>query len=560
MVFKTDTLSISELLSGSNTFHIPTFQRAFSWTEVEAAQLFDDLCLAEDCGHNASRRSLTNGSYFLGSIIVGRGSDNGAYYLIDGQQRLITLTVILAILRDCLNAEEDQKALQVYIERPTNSLLFERSPRILLHPRWQEYFERWVVHPGGTRQLPEHHDDDVLEGLLGVIKRLREEFCIPRIPSTANVISLSRFVLTKTCVLMLTAQNMDDAYLLFRSVNTPGRPLSALDLIKSELLGETTHGSAANHRMAESWAEIEAEIGQEGLEDYVNTIADLVMPSDGESTLKTRVHALLHDRVHMTSFRSKLAAFVKSYANLSNATLAFGADSGRINRIVACLHNLPFEEWRPLALLYLSTNPSAAKAYDFFGYLNSLCLGICVLGTREPKRVKRFKEITALIVNGKDPFALSSPLFISDDERPSIKAKLRKGIKDVKFIRHLLLRINAEMQTEEIPIYFPDNITIEHVLPQKPAPRSERLKIFGDPTRRKQLCMCLGNLTILTGPANAEIGNSDFQKKKDLVFGVNGNQAFAMNNEIARKPRWDEQAILMRHESLLAVADKVLRL
>jgi hypothetical protein len=210
--------------------------------------------------------------------------------------------------------------------------------------------------------------------------------------------------------------------------------------------------------------------------------------------------------------------------------------------------------------LYLSSDPSAAKAYDFFSYLNALCLGLCILGTRAPKRAKRFQDIISLFVNGKNLFALSSPLFISDDERPTIKARLRNGIKDTKIIRHLMLRINAEMQTEEIPIYFPDNITIEHVLPQKPAPRSEWLQTFSDSARRKQLCLCLGNLTILTGPANSEIGNSDFQRKKDLVFGVNGNQAFAMNSDIARKTRWDEQAILARHESLLAIADKVLRL
>ena len=231
-----------------------------------------------------------------------------------------------------------------------------------------------------------------------------------------------------------------------------------------------------------TWAEIESDVGQERLEDYVNTIADLVMPLDGESDLKARVHALLHDRVHMTSFRSKLSAFVKSYANLSNATLDFGADSGRINRIVACLHNLPFEEWRSAALLYLSCNPSAPKAQDFFSYLNALCIGLCILGTREPKRVKRFQEFTSLLISGKDPFALSSPLFLSNNERATIKDKLRKGIKDVKIIRHLMLRINAEMQTEEIPIYFPDKITIEHVLPQRPASGSEWLNIFSDST------------------------------------------------------------------------------
>ena len=140
----------------------------------------------------------------------------------------------------------------------------------------------------------------------------------------------------------------------------------------------------------------------------------------------------------------------------------------------------------------------------------------------------------------------------------NIRTKLKQTIDPgCAYVKSLLLRINAEMQHDLVPMSFPDDISIEHVLPQTPAPRSQWKKVFPNQRRRKELCLSLGNLTILTQDINSAIRNSDFLVKKREIFGVSGNQSFALNQRIAATPLWDEAAITSRCE-LIDVADKVL--
>ena len=91
--FDTKNLSITQLFSDSNAFRIPLFQRPFSWGEENAAQLNDDL-------HTAWSGSLEG--YFLGPIVVSQSGHFAPFDVIDGQQRLATISILLAIFRDLL--------------------------------------------------------------------------------------------------------------------------------------------------------------------------------------------------------------------------------------------------------------------------------------------------------------------------------------------------------------------------------------------------------------------------------------------------------------------------
>jgi hypothetical protein len=198
---------------------------------------------------------------------------------------------------------------------------------------------------------------------------------------------------------------------------------------------------------------------------------------------------------------------------------------------------------------------------DFFRLLNALCIGLAILGTPRGKRVKRFTRLNERINSGADVLALDSELLLTNQERLEIRDRLSGPLTEkAKYLRALLLRMNAEMLPAEIPPYFPAKVTLEHILPQNPSRGSRWLRDFPNAKRRKELCYLLGNLTILTHPANSAVGNSDFSTKKTTLFGVNGNQAFAMNSEIVRRATWGERDILERQDIMLTLADRVMRL
>src|SRR5262249_54174586 len=167
-------------------------------------------------------------------------------------------------------------------------------------------------------------------------------------------------------------------YLLFRSVNTPGQPLSGLDLVKGELLGWDGPDNRDAIRLADAWDHIERGLGRDKLEAYVNTVLTLASPEYDGSDLKQGLRGILTDAVRMSEFRRNLAQFIRSYANLDNATLDYGADSQIVNRVVACFRGLPFDEWRPSALLWLTRSHSARSALSFFRALNALCLALVI--------------------------------------------------------------------------------------------------------------------------------------------------------------------------------------
>ena len=204
-------------------------------------------------------------------------------------------------------------------------------------------------------------------------------------------------------------------------------------------------------------------------------------------------------------------------------------------------------------------SPSARDALRFFQALNALCLGFTILGTVASKRKKRFDKINLRIKDGTPLSSASSELFLSTSERADIRAKLKAPIlPGNKYVKVLLLRINAEMQHSSIPPYFPEDVSIEHVLPQTPALRSRWKRVFPNQRRRKELCLSLGNLTLLTQDANSAIRNGDFTCKKRDIFGIEGNQAFALNQRIACAQDWDEDVILSRQDELLHVTERLL--
>jgi hypothetical protein len=127
--FETKTMTVGELFSGSNVFRMPIFQRPFSWEEETALELFGDV-------HQAMEKSGGPGSgeYFLGPIIIAKnGSPSSPLDVVDGQQRLVTLSAIFAILRDLLSQGPLQDELQDCLRRPQKALRgLPEQPRVRL--------------------------------------------------------------------------------------------------------------------------------------------------------------------------------------------------------------------------------------------------------------------------------------------------------------------------------------------------------------------------------------------------------------------------------------------
>ena len=111
--------SILTIFSGNNQYIIPPYQRQYSWQEEQCSELFEDL--------KRAFLEYSKDGYFLGNIIIAKNSDDkNKLEVIDGQQRLITLTLFIKVLLTQDNENDDLKKAVWLTDSRTKEIIEQR--------------------------------------------------------------------------------------------------------------------------------------------------------------------------------------------------------------------------------------------------------------------------------------------------------------------------------------------------------------------------------------------------------------------------------------------------
>jgi hypothetical protein len=562
--FDTKMVHIGDLFADANVFVMPPFQRPYCWDEETAAQLYDDIHTAMMRGAAERPGRKNRQEYFLGPIIITRGQMPGAFEVIDGQQRLATLTMLLAILRDALPADlEFAQELHKLIVRPAHRLRrFLESPRVILREKDQDRFFQWAQTEGGTGHLPEDELEENKPGarVRDAIARIIDEIGNPQ---DAYIRQLASFIVNNCYVIQITSRNIDDGYMLFRSLNSRGQPLKELDLARAELLGAPSPSPDIDMaKLAEFWAAAESRLGEAEFTNYMHSVLALVATRPEGRDLHDLMREVLGDQIKARNFRILLASVLKHSSKLDDGVMEFGDDSERIHRVLQCLRISPVKEWRSVAMPWLALSPSGYQTLQFFTALESLRLGLRILGKSSSQILRRLKSVAVEVVTQKDQvLKQAGSLRFTAQEQAQLRAVLTKPIGWKKgFLKDLLLRLNAQMLDTAIPIYFPDGVTIEHVLPRNPKADGPWLEKYPNAARRKHCTELLGNYALLTQPINSGAKNMDFKAKRSVYFGMKSAQSFPLTVELARYESWSQDELLARHERLVSLTFEMLGL
>jgi hypothetical protein len=111
-----------------------------------------------------------------------------------------------------------------------------------------------------------------------------------------------------------------------------------------------------------------------------------------------------------------------------------------------------------------------------------------------------------------------------------------------------------------IPIYFPEAVTIEHVLPRNPRNDGCWLQKYPNAARRQHCTELLGNYALLTQPINAGAKNKEFREKRTVIFGKTSSQSFPLTNDLIHYESWTEDELRARHEKLVNLSFEMLGL
>ncbi|MFN7103010.1 MAG: DUF262 domain-containing protein, partial [Pseudorhizobium sp.] len=138
--------TVYEVLGDRFLHEIPPYQRPYAWTDEEAKQLLADLVEAmDDAGEEP---------YFLGSLVLIKPAGQTIGQVVDGQQRLTTLTILGAVLRDLAGDEKERTALDSIVYIRLNEFLAQKEAvRVLAHEDDRLFFREAIQTPGATAKL-----------------------------------------------------------------------------------------------------------------------------------------------------------------------------------------------------------------------------------------------------------------------------------------------------------------------------------------------------------------------------------------------------------------------
>ncbi|MBN9260925.1 MAG: DUF262 domain-containing protein [Hyphomicrobium sp.] len=545
--------TLGKLLGPPHLFDVPAFQRAYSWTTEEAGQLIEDLLLALGEG---DAQASTSG-YFLGPILLLDGSSPNAqaggarsFQIIDGQQRLATLTVLACVLRDLVR--RDGHALPE-LDRMIGGGSEAGAPtrcRLQMRGSAQHTMATCIQAPGATLVEAARENLSESEALLLAVRDQFVEALADR--DTATLMRLAAFLHDACSVVVITSRDVDRAHRTFAALNNRGRPLERCDIINAELMDSVTGDELA--RLQRDWETLGTRLGA-SLEMLFSHVRAAV--GDVRAPVIAEIRRLATAAGGGAKFiDTVLMPFGHALADIQAAGHRGSPESAEINRRLRHLSWLPSTEWLPPLLLWWTRHHDDAHALAaFLARIDRLGFGMRVLGLGADKRQSRMQQLRTTIERGHALTLVGGPLDFSSEEMRNIRHNLRDLHRRSQLTCKLvLMRLESELAGDPGALDS-EGLTVEHILPQKPARTSMWRNWFADPEEREACTGSLGNLVLVPRALNERARNQDFERKHAIFFAENAPPLPRLTAELRDVKTWNATQIRAREERLLAILD-----
>jgi alkylated DNA nucleotide flippase Atl1 len=551
-------VSFLDLVQGEKQFQVPLYQRTYSWGSKQLAQLWRDL-LAQG---EAMADGAPAGTHFMGSVVITpsptlQAAGVNRWLLVDGQQRLTTLMLALAAIRDHGGSEADRIHRQYLVNefRQGNDHL-----RLLPTQADRDAYRAIVLRtPGTTATGAVAEAYQFFRTVLTSVDDPDDDQDIARIEQTIRA-GLS--------IVEITAERSDNVYRIFESLNNTGLQLSQADLLRNYLFMRLPSRGEDVYR--DVWLPMQNRLGAD-LEllvwlDLVIRGNDRAKQSDIYRAQQERLEKLPKTE---EAIEAEVAELARRSRHLERILHPSAEPDRRLAAAFARLRDWGAATAYPLIMHLLDLLDreitTSGDVADAMAYVESFLVRrmLCQVPTNNLNRV--FNSAPASIKE-QVPVAAAVRGYLSGRRRywPA-DAEVRRSIETKPFYwtgrgqqRTFVLRRLEESYGAPEPVDFSAaKLTIEHVLPQSPT--DEWLKILagevseeaGPEELHDLLVHTLGNLTLTA--ENAKLSNSPFQRKQDILQA----SALRMNREIADAPSWGKAQILQRAERL---ADRAIRI
>lgn len=550
---------IDKVFSNDFLFTIPLYQRPYAWTTEQAGELFYDLLTS--LGDSNEKIDEIN-PYFLGSIVLIKGDKPDAQ-VVDGQQRLTTITILLAALRSLVPSEIANELTTYLYQKGKAVVGIPNVYRLTLRERDAQFFQEYIQNESGINNLENLNNaklsdscKNIKENALFFVQRLRQ--------LTENtILRLTQFIITRCFLVVVSTPDIDSAYRIFSVLNNRGMDLSHADILKAEIIGKIPAEYQDNY--STKWEETEEKLGRDtfkSLFSHIRMIHGKVKPR--ESILKEFIKDV---KPSPTSYPQQfvdkiLLPCADAFYDINHQAYKSDRLAEEINQSFRWLHWIDNSDWIPPAIFYLSQNyHNPDLLVRFFSDLDRLASGLMVQRSNINERIERYSKLLQAIEKRQDLYTPDSPLQLQPKEQEQIVKILDEDLYLIRKIRlYILLRLDAAISEGKASYNFP-NITVEHVLPQNPSSNSEWMNSFPSQEVHDKYVHRIGNLVLLSSSKNAKAQNYEFTQKKQEYFTTKGGICnFALTTQVLIEKEWTPQVIDKRQKHLIEKLKEVWRL
>ena len=516
-ILNTRTINYLELIGNGRSYRVPPYQRDYSWSEEEWEDLWNDII---------ELRPEAEAVHYMGALVV-EGSNDREFLIIDGQQRLATLSLfalaVIARLKEMADAGIDSEANAERSQGLRNRFVGEKDPasltessRLYLNTTDDAFYQDYLVQlrqPLNPRGLPK--SNRLLWKCFSHFAERLDDLEGSESDGQALASLLSETIARQLVFILITVDDELNAYTVFETLNARGLELTTTDLLKNYLFSRV-RVTADLEALQRRWQQLIATVGQERFPGFLR----YHLLGEQPKVRSQRLFKLVRDRTRTAADVFALLDRLESRAELFAAVLdsshGYWIELPEARPYIRELNLFRVQQMMPLlfATWERFSREDFVRVLKLVSVISFRYTVVSGLNTNplEPGYHRAAKAVRdGQAQTPRAAFTLLKPLYV-DDARMKQDFALMGG--DMggrwgKLTRYILARLEADASGRACD-YETDPFTVEHILPQNPVDAWEESIPSG---LWEESIYRLGNLTLLESAANRRLVNAVYADK-----------------------------------------------
>jgi Protein of unknown function DUF262/Protein of unknown function (DUF1524) len=552
-------VTLAEVLSNGKRYIVPPFQRDYAWDKDEWSELWADLLEVH--------RAPSESNHYLGALVLQPTGVRSDSKIIDGQQRLVTLSILaLAVIQKIQqradrgedsenNLERVRLLREKFVSTKDSSSLQYRS-RLVLNDHDNPFYQTYLLQGGPPNRAPKGAEARLHRAFLFFAAELEKLFGASAVG--ADLASfLEDSVASRLRFIEILVEDDETAFTVFETLNSRGVALGAADLLKNFVFATASKGGQGDLDQARLWwDQIINLVPLEKISTFLFHKLSSQVPDMREKRVFTEVKKLVPARQHIFEFLRLAKEAAEIYSALSDPHGDFWSEFPASRRHVQVLEMLGVEQCRPVILAALPKLIDKPDKLDqFLRNLVVVSLRASVARVNTGDLQRSYHGVAYRIEQGelKSPLAIARALAMpSDEDFKNAFSQLSLDPKGPRkrLLRYLLSELEAGFGGQRIDFDSSD-ATVEHILPENPASGWDTFSLEA----RQRDVRRLGNLTPLELTLNKSLGSAEYARKSEAYV----QSRYRLTNQIVQA-EWTPDSIRSRQAMMADVAVGIWRI